>query len=459
MVDISEKSITNIQLLLSGFASLIIISIGMYFLSIANSLTLFLGSLGWTIGFFLVSFGFAFLFYVVNMYNSFKAEENNLIINRKLDQIKEKMGLTKTIPLIFKYKKQNNKLEKCIFLKRIIVLLICIGFVLVIVLFWSFLSIVDIQVGSRCSENPATCCTVNINNPNSINYTYINYTFTNSSSTNYQVNNYNQTNGSISTLQNSPTVRTSNPFFIIGGFLLVIFSLISAFNSKWYANVLKTRNLLKEEDINEAEFWINVLFVMFVIVIISLFDLAGEINYWPNADHLTNWLMVIATFFVLYVTITYAKSVKEQTQFIKEQVNISHNQFESQTRPWVHVYLARKKETPFLPNMIWVVIENTGFSPAKEIQFIPEPDKETSTGILSTRYEVFNKGIDYLGPHQKISFIFADTARDTEYQNEGFVFNLNVKYKDQSDKQYENNRYPVEPYRYWGGRFLPLFED
>ena len=168
---------------------------------------------------------------------------------------------------------------------------------------------------------------------------------------------------------------------------------------------------------------------MLTLVVFSYIDLTGniDISFFPNAEHLTSWIMVIGTLFLLYV-ITYAKSAKEQTQFIKEQVTISQNQLESQTRPWVYAYLARKID---MPTIIWMVIENVGSSPAKEIQFLPESDRETDNGVISARYEILNRGIDYLGPKKKISSPFADSEQDTEYKKANFVFNLNIKYRDQ----------------------------
>jgi hypothetical protein len=461
---ISAKSITNLQLLLMAIACLFMISVGMYLLSIANFLTQFIGSLGWTFGFFLVSLGFTFLFYVVNMHNSVKAEENNKLINDKLDRIENKLGTTipESLTTAPEISVQRNQNDNCKFFKTLIIILLVFVCALVIISLWLSVAIVDIRIGTQSCGNPSTYSMINNNNPNDpVNYSYFNYNFTNSTTTNYQINNFNQTNQSIDSIPKSQNLGTiHNPFLLVVGFLLIVLFLLLALKSKSAVKILHRFKIISNEEAKDADssFWINVLFIMLTLVVFSYIDLAGDIDtsFFPNAEHLTSWLMVLATFFLLYATVANINAAKKQNQITKEQLSISQNQLDSQIRPWVHAYLARKKD---LPSIIWMVIENVGNSPAREIRFSPEPDRETTSGNLSTRYEIFTGGIDYLSSHQKISFIFADPARDIEYQNADFVFNLNITYKDQFGKQYENNRYPVEPYRYRGGRFLPLFEE
>lgn len=166
-------------------------------------------------------------------------------------------------------------------------------------------------------------------------------------------------------------------------------------------------------------------------------------------EKLENWITAGFTIVLVFVTYQYVLLTKDLVNENKKLAEIQQRLTNQQTLPELHIFLKRGE---FVPNYIWMVIENYGGGAAKNVTFRSEPDFNTISGSLNEQYDIFSRGMSYFPPHQSIAFLLTDFSIDADKKRD-FVFTIIIDYDDDFNTHHTKT-IKIELFQFWGQRYI-----
>lgn len=107
---------------------------------------------------------------------------------------------------------------------------------------------------------------------------------------------------------------------------------------------------------------------------------------------------------------------------------------QAQTEPKVSINIQPREEWINLTDM---VIQNTGFGPAYDIDFEMSPDFEYAKGRFLSDLGFMKNGLKYLAPSQKLQFFLTSMVENFEEKTQT-PFEIKVTYQNSVGKTYED---------------------